>query len=76
VHHRIGDGDRIKTFVCFPIFWLRMITHLAPVDPESTSSSSVDKMEKLRNQKERQEKVLVLVREATALVERTRLNVR
>ena len=45
------------------------------MDPED-GGSSTDKTNKIRNQQERQTRVLQLSREATALLERTRLHVR
>ena len=51
------------------------LTQSTTVDPED-GGSSTDKTNKIRNQQERQTRVLQLSREATALLERTRLHVR
>ncbi|KAH9469972.1 hypothetical protein Pst134EA_007242 [Puccinia striiformis f. sp. tritici] len=46
------------------------------LDPEEGSGTAADRTAKIRNQKDRQEKATLLVREATALLERTGLNVK
>ncbi|KAG0146643.1 hypothetical protein CROQUDRAFT_44124 [Cronartium quercuum f. sp. fusiforme G11] len=54
---------------------LNVIETETKLDPEEGGSGG-DPMAKIRNQKDRQEKATLLVREATALLERTRLNVK